>query len=440
MQRKSFRRLWFIPPVLAGLVMLVVLPKMKRPPQRAKAIERAAKVRVIKAPRVPIVPRVVGYGIAEPARNWEAVAEVPGQVAWLSDDLKSGKIVAEGTELLRIDDSSYQLALIQAETQLSALDVKDQATRASLALEDRSQSLLKQEIERSRQLKKQGVISSSELEKVERDLLEGEVILQNLKNTVAMNVAEQKVLSIQKATANLDLQRTRFATPFDVRITDLKVSQAQYAYKGQLLFSADGLDAVEIVVRFPLGQLRPLIGGAQQPDEDVPAVWRIPAALKLDALVRLQTATHKVEWDARVDRVSGVIDLQTQTIGVVVVVDNPHERARPGQRPALFRNTFVEVELRKKPEGKAVVIPASALRGGKVYVMDKEKCLEIRQVKIGFLQGGVAVIADGLEEGEIVVVSDLVPAVTGMLLDPVEDEKVMERLTIEAIGQQEREQ
>jgi len=55
-----------------------------------------------------------------------------------------------------------------------------------------------------------------------------------------------------------------------------------------------------------------------------------------------------------------------------------------------------------------------------------------------FIQGGAAAIAKGIEEGETLVVSDLVPATNGMLLDPVEDKKVIKRLKFEATGQQGR--
>ena len=140
------------------------------------------------------------------------------------------------------------------------------------------------------------------------------------------------------------------------------------------------------------------------------------------------------------DRVAGVVDPQTQTMGVVVVVDKPYEQARPGQRPALVRNTFVEVELKKKNKRKPVVIPTSAIHDGKVYVMDKERRLEIRRVKTAFIQGGSTAIAMGLEEGETLVVSDLIPAVQGMLLDPIEDKKVAKRLKMEATGRKGKKQ
>jgi hypothetical protein len=57
-----------------------------------------------------------------------------------------------------------------------------------------------------------------------------------------------------------------------------------------------------------------------------------------------------------------------------------------------------------------------------VYVADQSNRLRRRVVKTLFSQGDVSVIAEGLEPGERVVVSDLVPAVEGMLLQVQVDE------------------
>ena len=72
--------------------------------------------------------------------------------------------------------------------------------------------------------------------------------------------------------------------------------------------------------------------------------------------------------------------------------------------------------------------------------MDEDNRLEIRPVKTVFVQGGTAAIGKGLEAGETLVVSDLVPASAGMLVAPMVDEKAMKRLKMEATGQKGRKQ
>ncbi len=242
--------------------------------------------------------------------------------------------------------------------------------------------------------------------------------------------AENQALLAQRDAAALDLQRTTITAPFDVRITRVNIGTDQYANKGQLLFTGDGLEVAEVEAQFSVGILRPLIRGITTESETPVRA----GAMGLNALVRLHTASHTVEWLARVDRVAGSIDPQTQTLGVIVAVDQPYASAVPGERPPLMRDTFVEVELYSTPIMQRVVIPRSALHDGSVYVVNDESRLENRKVKLDFAQQGYAVIAEGLMAGERIVTSDLLTATEGMLLTPEEDKKTTRQMIIAATG------
>ncbi len=234
----------------------------------------------------------------------------------------------------------------------------------------------------------------------------------------------------QREAAKLDLERTVKIAPFDVRITQVNIGIAQYANKGQLMFTGDGLDVAEIEAQFSVGILRPLI--RRKPtgkDTNVRA-----GATQLNALVRLSSSSHTVEWPGRVDRVAGAIDPLTQTLGIIVVVDRPYDSASPGERPPLLRDTFVEVELYSEPIERQVVVPWSAVHDGTVYVVDQESRLEVRKVTVGFSQQGYSVIAKGLKPDEQIITSDLITALEGMLLAPEEDKKTKQRIVLEATG------
>lgn len=436
MAGKSFdlvwkRRIWIIPPILIGVAVIILSPLIKKTPQEVQVVERAIKVRAIAVPQLAVVPRAIGFGTVKPARTWEAVAEVAGQVIWISDDLKNGRTVTKGTELLRIEDVNYRLALLQTEAQLQASVVKDKTFRASLKIADKEYILLRDDYERKKELAAKGAVSQTSVEEANRQMLGGETQVQNLKNSVAMNTVERQVLVAQKASAELDLQRTYMKAPFDVRITDVNIGQSQYANKGQLLFAADGLNTAEVEAQFPIGILRPLIIGSPAAQDSLSE-----GAMGLHAMVRLRTATHTVEWPARIDRVSGVIDPQTQSLGVVVAIDRPTDLAQPGQRPPLFRNTFVEVELTSSPIAGQIVVPLSAVHSGHVYVVDADSRLDVRKVEISFTQGGYAVLKKGVKPEERIVTSDLSSAIKGMLLELQEDTKTRKILIAEATGKE----
>jgi len=425
------RKLLILPPILVGVAAIVLAPLIKSKPQETEVIERAAKVRAITVSRLAVAPRAIGYGTVKPARTWEAVAEVAGQVEWVSDALKNGRTVQSGAEMLRIEDVNYRLVLAQIEAQLEASDVKDKTTRASLVIAEKDLKILRDDYNRKKGLAAKGAVSKTAVEAAQRQKLNGETQVQNQRNVIELNTVERQVLVAQKASAELDLQRTHMVAPFDVRITDVNIGEAQFANKGQLLFAADGLQVAEIEARFPIGILRPLITGALStgvPPGD--------GVMGLGAVVRLRTATHTVEWPARIDRVSGVIDPQTQSLGVVVTIFRATAQAQPGKRPPLFRNTFVEVELNSPPMAGQIVVPRAALHNGQVYVVDDDSRLDVRKVEVAFAQGNYAVLKKGVIPGERIVTSDLVSAIKGMLLDPQEDKKTKKRMVIEATGKE----
>jgi hypothetical protein len=186
-----------------------------------------------------------------------------------------------------------------------------------------------------------------------------------------------------------------------------------------------------VEAQFPVGLLRPLVAAAGGPGGDVPTARGV---MGLEARVRLDAGTHTVDWPARVARVAGSIDPQTQSLGVVVAVSEPYAQAQPGQRPPLYRNTFVQVELHGRPLADRLIAPRAALHQGRIYVIDDENRLAIRPVRVEFTQGSFVVLAEGVLAGQRIVVSDLVPAVPGMLLDAQDDLEIWQALAAEATG------
>ena len=424
--------LWLLILILLGIGVFLAAPLIKKGPQKLKTIEHPVKVRAITVSAIDVIPRVIGYGRIAPGRTWEAVAEVAGQVKWIADDLRDGHVVKAGDELLQIEVSNYQLALAQAEAQLRASKVKKKTAGDALVIARRELKLLRADYQRKKVLARKGTVAQATLDAAERPVLSAQTQIANLQNSIDLNTAEHQVLIAHRDAAKLDLARTRLIAPFDARITTVKTGVAQYANKGQLLFSADGLDVAEVAAQFAIGSLRPLVSA--QSKDAANAVRQ--GALNLKAIVRLRTATHMVEWTARISRVTGSIDPQTQSIGVVAAIDHPTKLAKTGERPPLFRNTFVEIELFSSAIKKQIVVPLSAIHQGKVYLIDTDKRLVSRKVKVKFSQKGYAVIREGVKSDDQIVISDLLTAVEGMLLAPQEDKKTRHQMIVDATGKE----
>ena len=135
-----------------------------------------------------------------------------------------------------------------------------------------------------------------------------------------------------------------------------------------------------------------------------------------------------VSLQGKVVRISDTVDPKTRTIGAIVAIDNPYKQAVPGVRPPLIKGMFVEVEIRARALQSEIVIPRSSLRSHQVMVITKDNRLGFRKVHTKLIQGDFVVIASGLQVGEKIIVSDLSPAVEGMLLRPQNDAAVLARL------------
>jgi multidrug efflux pump subunit AcrA (membrane-fusion protein) len=107
-------------------------------------------------------------------------------------------------------------------------------------------------------------------------------------------------------------------------------------------------------------------------------------------------------------------------VPVVVEIPDPYERS--GERPALVEGMFVEVVFTAPPPAGAVVIPRAALRpGDRVWVVDDERALRIRDVAVARAGVEQAVVTEGLAAGDLVCTSNL-QYVTDGLPVRIEDE------------------
>jgi len=444
------RRLLIIPPVLAGVALFVFFVRSGSEPEQKPPAEKARLVSAITVPSVDFVPRAVGYGNVQPGRSWEAVAEVSGQIVFKHRLLESGEIISGGLEVLRIDPGDYQLALEStkskirgAEAQIAELDVREQNTGQSLKIEQRGLTLAEKELARKQSLLKRGTIAQATVDEVERTVLSLRQAVQGHKSSLALIPAEREVLQanlslyqaeLQQAERNLE--RTSIVTPFDGRVAEVSVEDRQFAAVGQVLAVIDGVDIAEVAAQIPLERVRYLFEASDLPVRgfDLKDMRSVFEQVELTAIVRLRSGDLELAWDARFTRIRETVDPATRAIGVVVAVDQPYRQAKPGRRPPLAKNMYVEVELRGEPVKDSIVVPRSALHDGAVYLLNDAGRLERRPVRVGISQGGLATIKDGLEAGDRIVISDLVPAIDGMLLNAVDDPDALKALTDEAAG------
>lgn len=436
-------------PIILAVLVIFILFKAKTGPQKIESNETSRPMRVIQVPSVDLIPRVIGYGVAEPGDTWRAVAEVKGRVLEVHPDLKAGALVKEGIVLLKIDPTEYQLTVAgliagidQVKADIAELQAQKENTDLSLEIEKRSLALAEQSLARKRSALKSRTISADDVDKEERNVLTQRQNVQNHQNALIVFPSRKKALEAKLAAsqanlkqAQFDLSKTVIKAPFDCRIADVSLEPGQYVNGGQILFEAHGTAVAEIQAQILGDQLRHIVDQSPGPDLSAYADAGLEEMRKLKnlkAIVHLHSGDWNVSWAARFDRIRETIDPQTRAFNVIVAVDNPYEKVIVGKRPPLTRGLFCEVELQGQIRPNSVIIPRAALRNGTVYIVDAESRLQPVKVASAFTQGDLVVIASGLVGGETLVVSDPAPAMTGTLVTPIRDSSLEARLLAEA--------
>ena len=447
------RKLLILPPIVVGAALLAYFVSQREPPATKPPSERARHVRVIEAVEAAVVPRVLGFGTVQPEKVWNAVAQVAGEVIYVHPNFKKGAILPAGTEILRISPADYELEIAQAEAnirssdaKLRELEVSEENTKLTLDIEQRALELRETELDRQQKLLASGTASRSTVDQAMRDTLAQRQKVRDLTNALRLIPTQRSVETEQKAVfksqldlARLKLARTRIKLPFRARLSEVNVEITQFAQVGQTLAIADSMEIAEVEAQVPISRFRMLAAGL--PDNAIgegvtPETFALVAdKLGFTALVRLRIGDHAVEWRGRFARMSDTINPNTRTVGVIAAVDGPYDKAIPGKRPPLAKGMFVEVELRARTVEGRIVVPRSALHDGSLYLADKDGRLEIRPVETGLTQGGFATITSGLKPGERIVVSDLNPAIPGMLLKTATDKALSDRLLADAGGE-----
>lgn len=448
--RRLGRGLAVLVGVAVGAVLLVLFVANRQAPERQEMAAAPTPVRIIEARRLDFRLEARGHGVARPAETWQAVANVSGRVVERHPSLESGTLLPEGTLLVALDPSRYELAIAEAEAELASLtgelaqlEAEEENSRRLLALEREALDLAEQELARIERLAASGSVSTSRRDEQRRSAIGQQRAVASLENTLTLMPARREVLQAQReraavrlALAREDLADTRFVAPYDLRLGEVQVERHQFVSTGQRLFEADSLDAAEVEAHIPIAMMRRLLG-AIAPVEIPVGALDLSERLNLsvvDAELALVGA-EGVGWSGELVRVASGLDPATRTVRVVVRVDHPYRDARPPDRPPLQRDMYVRTRLSASSPEPRLAIPASAVHQGEVWLAGADQRLERRAVTVAFEQHDLAVIETGLSPGERVVVDDLPAAITGMKLAPHRDEALEAHIAAQALGE-----
>jgi RND family efflux transporter MFP subunit len=437
--------------VIIALVIVFAKLKSKSPVDHVELGFPVKTVEVITARKIPFRARSTAYGNVEPAVLMQAKSEVSGKISYMHPSLKKGGNLSQGTVALRVEPTTFEFSLNQSKAALAGsqsalvqLEVEEQSTRTSLEIARKNLEVGKKEMNRLLSVWEKKLISRSVVDAEEQKVLQLSQQLEDLQGKLtsydSRKIATQAQITqseSQLAQSEDTLGRTEVRIPFDAVIGEVLVEKGEFTAVGSVLFEASGVQAVEINAQLPTRQFRPLLMGSNER----PVSMRNPAELQsallqvgLEARVSLVGfAGNTAKWQGELLRISDSIDPTRDTLGIVIAVNNPYEGVIPGKRPPLLKGMYTAVEL-YAPARQMIVLPRKAIHQGRIYVAKPNNELEIREVKVLHRQGRLVILAEGVEEGEQIIITDVVPVIEGLPLKPVQALEYELEMAQEALG------
>lgn len=436
--------------LIIGILLIALSISLSKGPAHSESNATPLALTVIEVQPMPFVITAKGFGITRPVQTWQAVANVAGRVVERHPQLNSGNLLPAGTMLLALDSSRYELAIAEVEAELASLNAEQvqleaetKNTQQLLELENERLRLSQNELKRIKDLHKTGAVSQSKLDEQQRAILAQRQLVQSLNNQLSLLPSKQQQLKAQSQRAETRLQQrrqdladTRFVAPYNLRVRSVEVEQHQFANIGQPLFLVDNIEQAEVEAQVPLTMLRRLMTAALIPTDPENPAQEFTERIDFSALkseVKL-TGFPEVSWPATVSRVASGLEPGTRSGRVVVTVEQPYNLASVVDRPALQRDMHVQVIFSANSPKELLAIPSSAVHQGEVYLLTEDNTLKRRAVSIAFEQNGLAVIAEGLSAGELLIVDDPQLAVNGIKVSPHRSQAFEKSLQQLAIG------
>jgi hypothetical protein len=125
-------------------------------------------------------------------------------------------------------------------------------------------------------------------------------------------------------------------------------------------------------------------------------------------------------WNGRVLRLLSDLDPLARMARLVVSVSDPlNLQAESDDNLPLLLGSFVKVEIEAGELENALRVPRIALReGNRIWVVGADRRLQILPATVLWREEETVLIADNLEDGQQLIVSDLRVALPGMEVDP----------------------
>ncbi|MDT0596304.1 efflux RND transporter periplasmic adaptor subunit [Glaciecola petra] len=357
--------------IATSLCAVWLMSVLKEEPEIKASTNQVPLVLATKASWQSTPFEISASGFAKPITATSMQAQVSGEVIYISPNLVSGGFITKNEKLVQLNPDVFAARVDELNAQLQSVD-------SDLVL-------AKQQLDRTTQLKRDGLSSQQEFD-------------QGRANFDAAKARKIQTSAALK-TAQLNLSRTSLIAPYKGRVIRETLSVGNVLSPGIVYAEIYADDAFEIVASFPEKAIS-LLGDIYQQDlPDIPA--RVEASF----------ANQLYQWTGKLVRIEPGIDQNTRTINLIVRVEQPKQSGISKNditgtdmiNPPLFANMFTKVYLPVSSQMRYLEVPRSSIRSdGSIWYVspDAKQQGEIYSSKVHILysSGNIAYISAELNQ------------------------------------------
>jgi RND family efflux transporter MFP subunit len=356
------------------------MKNMKKPPHKVERKEPALPVEVVRVRAEKALVIISGYGEVISRTEVILPAEVAGRIIFAHKELQTGALVNKGEVLYKINEQDFRLNLEMAQARLKSLT--------------RDLELARKEYERVSNLYKQKKVGTqSSVEKGEQSI----------------NAIRNQIIPVKESIAQVKLQLSRcvIRAPFTGRVTELHAEQDEYVTPGKDLLTLTDDSDLEVQVSLDSRDAVDWLRFKPRKQEDH-SWFGLPE--KTNCTVTW-TENESVRAAGGLDRVVR-FDPRTRSLTVAVRFQPDTVSAFP-----LVQGMFCRVDIDGRSLDRVFLLPRSAVSFEQTVYVAEENRLQTRKVEVARVEGGIAFITKGLEEGEQVIITRLEKPLENSLVD-----------------------
>lgn len=395
--------------IIVIAIAIFMLMKFFAPqPEKKAVLQKALLVNVLPLTQEDIQVSIYSQGNISPIIESTLTAEVVGSITYVSNKFASGGYFAKGETLLRIDNTDYAVALIEAKARFKV-------AKAALLEE---QARVKQAEEEWR-LSGKSLSSAPVLALREPQLQKAEADVE---------LAEAAIKS-----ANTVLSRTIISAPYNGIIKNTEVDLGQYVNAGSTLATIFSIESAK--VRLPIKSQDIKYIDLPAINEQIlrgfqakPLVRTTSIKEAFNTVILSNAINHEINtWQVALVGQEGVVDTLSRVQYVVAVIDDPYN-VKNTSNIQLPIGSYVNAEILGKTLTKVTRIPRSAVIGkNTVYLLTQNNTLDIQSFYTVRSDDDFVYTQDDIATDAKLITTEIVLPIKGMPLRVNQPAKILDR-------------